>query len=125
MPSGEGRAAMSERRRWILAIVLCAVAVISAAGTILAAYNPWRLTHLAPLGSPSVVTAALFVAPLLIGIAVGLVVRDWMARGIVAGAALLLAAALCVGGVQFSAVYGLSADGPPRSTTVLAVAPGG
>ncbi|MGI5236876.1 hypothetical protein [Dactylosporangium sp. CA-139066] len=108
-----------------MATVLCAVAAILAGGTILAAYNPWRLVHLRPFGSPSAVTAALFVAPLFIGIAVWLVVRDWVARGIVAAAALLLAAALCVGGVQVSAVYGLSTDGAPRSTTVLAVSPGG
>ena len=49
---------MRQRRRWTLAIVLCAVAAISVTGTILAAYNPWRLVHLEPFGAPGPVTVA-------------------------------------------------------------------
>ncbi|MFD0585097.1 hypothetical protein [Dactylosporangium darangshiense] len=116
---------MRARRRWTWAIVLCAVALVAVTGTALAAYNPWRLVRLERFGRPTAVTAALFVAPLLLGVAVWLVVRDWVARGIVAGAALLLAGALCVGGIPLSVVFSRSGEGPPVSTTVLAVAPGG
>ena len=115
---------MSTRQRWVLASVLAVVAALAVAGAIAAGNNPRHYVHLIPYGRPGVVVTVLVVAPLLLGAAAWLVLRNRIARGIAAGVAVVLAVAMCADGARFTAeATAFGTD--PSSVTVLGVAPGG
>jgi hypothetical protein len=117
-------AGVSTRQRWVLASVLGVVAALAVAGAIAAGTNPRHYVHLMPYGRPGVVVTVLVVASLLLGAAAWLVLRNRIARGIAAGATVVLALAMCATGAQFTAAAdAFGAD--PRSVTVLGIAPGG
>ncbi|HTJ38033.1 MAG TPA: hypothetical protein VL738_32765 [Dactylosporangium sp.] len=104
--------------------MLTVVAALAVAGVIAAGNNPRHYVHLMPYGRPGVIVTVLVVAPLLLGAAAWLVLRNRIARGIAAAVAVVLALAMCADGVRFTAeadAFGTD----PSSVTVLGVAPGG
>lgn len=117
-------AGVSTRRRWVLASALGVMAALAVASAIAAGNNPRHYVHLMPYGRPGVVLTVLVVAPLLLGAAVWLVLRNRIARGIAAGVAVVLALGVCAEGARFTAeADALGAD--PSSVTILGVASGG
>ncbi|MEU6078706.1 hypothetical protein [Micromonospora sp. NPDC047074] len=117
---------MNVSRRRLTAIVLTGLVVVALTAVFVARRNPWHYVHLMPFGRSLVVVAALFAAPVLLGIAAWLVLRPALARTTVVVATVLALVAPC-GGLLFlpsPSVHGLH-DVEPHSTEVVALSPGG
>ncbi|MCM0676160.1 hypothetical protein NCC78_15895 [Micromonospora phytophila] len=118
---------MSVFRRRVIASVLTGLVVVAVPAVFVARRNPWHYVHLMPFGRSLVGAAALFAAPVLLGIAAWLVLRPVLARAVVVVATVLALVAPC-GGLLFltgRSVYGLQGVEPYGDTEVVALSPGG
>lgn len=113
------------RRRRMIAGLLVSLVVVAVPTVLVALNNPWRYVYLMPLGRSPVVVIVLILAPVMLGVAARLVLRNKLMVRVVAGVAAVLTILMCLFGYQVSmatSVYGNDSDG---ARSVVAVSSSG